>query len=109
MGKFKETVLNIYKKYYSGKGNAIARERFLMRHFPLLDDRKFRQIYSELPIVTCDKGGFYPIRKEEILEYRGYLRKKAIPLFERFRRVCNAHPDLAGDEEQMELFGCGIL
>jgi len=102
----KEKVLRIYKEYHSGRENAITRDRFMSKHIPafIISDREFRQIYSQLPICTCSKGGFYPIRPEEILEYRDYLRKKAIPLFERFRRVCNAHPGLIDDEGQLELF-----
>jgi len=102
----RETILAIYKEHHSGRENAITRDRFMSKHVPafIISDREFRNIYSQLPIVTCEKGGYYPIREEEILEYRDYLRKKAIPLFERFKMVCEAHPELAGDEEQMELF-----
>lgn len=118
MNKDEKAILATYKKYHSGKENVITRDAFRVRYILTIsrqgfisyfDDRQFRIIYSQLPIVTCDKGGFYPIRKEEILEYRDYLRKKAIPLFERFKRVCNAHPDLTGDEVQLELFGGCIL
>jgi len=105
------TILKIYKKLYPGKESAITRSEFLSKlrstfhHTHLyLSDRQFRQIYSQLPIVTCDKGGFYPIRKEEILEYRNYLRKKAIPLFNRFKMVCEFHTELIDDVVQLELF-----
>ena len=109
MRGFKESILRIYKQYHSGKENAITRAEFKLKHlWPLewypYSDRQFRQVYSQLPICTCNKGGFYPIRKEEILEYRDYLRKKAIPLFERFRRVCNAHPKLTDYMLQLDLF-----
>jgi len=106
----REFILEMYRRYYPGKENAITRKEFIRRHSGTgvvqldITDRQFRQIYSQLPICTCDKGGFYPTRKEEILEYRDYLRKKAIPLFERFRRVCNAHPGLIDNEGQLELF-----
>jgi len=76
-------VLDIYKQNHSGKENAITRKSFCLRY---LDD-------------IIDITG-----KEEILEYRDYLRKKAIPLFERFNRVRDAHPELAKDVEQLELF-----
>ena len=105
MRAFKAIVLDIYKKNHSGKENAITRSSFIFRYLDDImgiSDRQFRQVYSQLPICTCDKGGFYPIRKDEILEYRDYLRKKAIPLFSRFKRVCDAHPDLADDEGQLE-------
>jgi len=112
----KEIILRLYKEHHSGKENAITRGNFVFKYnyqslwenkwdrWPDITDRQFRQIYSQLPICTCDKGGFYPIRKEEILEYRDYLRKKAIPLFERFNRVRDAYPELAKDVQQLELF-----
>ena len=105
--KDEREILWIYKNFHPGRESAITRIKFIAAYgwsLPDLSDRQFRQIYSRLPIVTCDKGGYYPIRKEEILEYRDYLRKKAIPLFSRFRRVCDAHSDLIGDIKQMELF-----
>jgi len=106
-------ILNLYKKHHSGKENAITRSSFIFRYLDDIvgiTDRQFRQAYSQLPIVTCDKGGYYPIRGEEILEYRDYLRKKAIPLFVRFRRVCDAHPKLANSVDQLELFdGDGFM
>ena len=116
----KELILRIYKVHHSGKENAITRIKFIREHgWTLPDDflckptdvidREFRQIYSEIPICTCSKGGFYPIRPEEILEYRDYLRKKAIPLFSRFKRVCDAHSGLIGDIKQMELFKGDVL
>ena len=107
----REKVLSLYKKHHAGRENAITRAKFISKHrwfglrpFLYLSDREFRRIYSQLPIVTCEKGGFYPIRTEEILEYRDYLRKKAIPLFERFKRVCDAHPELWDDMDQLDLF-----
>ena len=103
----KEQILQIYKQYHSGKEKAITRAKFMEKNswrLPEMTDRQFRAIYSQLPIVTCEKGGFYPTCRVEIDEYRKYLHKKAISLFERFQRVCIAHPDLAGDIDQLELF-----
>ena len=118
----REKVLRIYKKHHSGRENAITRADFIVEHMQKdiigsdgwwdlsdISDRQFRQLYSQLPIVTCSKGGYYPIRREEILEYRDYLRKKAIPLFSRFKRVCDAHSGLIGDIKQMELFKGDVL
>ena len=72
-------ILNLYKKHHLGKENAITRSSFIFRYLDGIvgiSDREFRNIYSQLPIVTCSKGGYYPIRREEILEYRDYLRKR---------------------------------
>jgi len=100
----KEQILQIYKQYHSGKEKAITRDDF-RREFIWITDREFRNIYSQIPICTCNKGGFYPIRKEEIEEFREYMWKKAIPHFERFNRVRDAHyPELTGDIDQLELF-----
>jgi len=120
MDKMKETILRLYQQHHSGKENAISRKKFITKYswsFPgpstlktirwglfNMSDRDFRRIYSQLPIVTCNKGGFYPIRESEIEDFRGYMKKKAIPLFERFNLVRDAHQDLAGDVRQLELF-----
>jgi len=107
----KEAILRIYKENYRGKENAITRKAFYSNHcfshcwgLPSPSDRNFRRIYSQLPIVTCNKGGFYPTKPSEIEEFREYMWKKAIPHFERFNRVRNAHPELAKDIKQLELF-----
>jgi len=112
MESLKKEILDIYRSHHRGKENAITRADFIAKYerfgfvpFLFLSDRQFRQIYSEIPICTCEKGGFYPIRKAELLEYRDYLRKKAIPLFGRFNLVCDAHPELADDVGQMNLYG----
>jgi len=111
----KETILRLYKEHHPGKENAISRAKFRDEYGWLLpgtsewglpdpSDRKFRDIYSKLPICTCNKGGFYPIRPAEIKEFRSYLRKKAIPHFVRFNMVRDAHPELSKDINQLELF-----
>jgi len=121
MDEMKETILQLYQQHHSGKENAISRKDFMAKYswsFPggstlktirwglfNMTDRDFRRIYSQLPIVTCEKGGFYPIRPSEIEEFREYMWKKAIPHFERFNRVRDAHyPELTGDIDQLELF-----
>ena len=98
-------ILNLYKRYHGGKENAITRMDFMTRHaYWDISDRQFRQLYSQLPICTCSTGGFYPIRGEEIKNFREYMKKKAISLFERFNLVYNAHPELTDNVGQMELF-----
>lgn len=109
MRDYEEAILRFYKIYHSGKENAVTRKKFMSNLmvksiYTELTDREFRRIYSRIPICTCAKGGFYPIRKEEIKEFRIYLRKKAIPLFNRYRQVHEAHSDLMGDEGQLGLF-----
>jgi len=106
-----EIILDKIKCNHRGKENAIKRKDLLLfcaehgyGEYPYLmislTDRQLRNIYSQLPVVTCNKGIFYPIRREEVEEFREYLRKKAIPLFERWKRVADVHLD----GKQMELF-----
>lgn len=106
-----EIILNRIKRDHRGKENAIKREdlllclncggygdeSYLMEN---LTDRQLRNIYCQLPVVTCDKGIFWPVKIEEVEEFRAYLRKKAIPLFERWQRVADVHYD----GKQMALF-----
>lgn len=100
-------LLNI-KHCHRGKENAVCRKALLKFCQILLGDvtdREMRKAYSSLPIVTCEKGVFYPIRSEELEEFRLYLRAKALPMLKRWRTVANAHPDLISDDySQMDLF-----
>jgi hypothetical protein len=103
-----EIVFDIIQKDYRGRENAITRDD-LRERLELWDiiisDRKLRDIYSKLPICTCDQGVFYPVRIQEIEEYRQYLKSKAIPLFERWKMVAQAHPNLLSTRgRQMDLF-----
>jgi len=96
------------KRHHRGREQSIKRDDLLKyaRLFePKLTDRELRSVYSLLPVCTCEEGIFYPIRSGELEEYRRYLEKKAIPLFERFRMVAQAHPHLVKNEsEQLKLF-----
>ena len=104
-----EIILGKIKYDHKGKENAITRKELLFwcrsycgEHSLFLEDRKLRSIYSQLPVVACDKGIFWPIRTSEVEEFREYLKKKAIPLFERWKKVAEVHLSKTG---QMELFG----
>lgn len=108
-----EIILEKIKDDHRGKENAITRKKLLSycnsyayRQFPFFigsfTDRQLRIVYSQLPVVTCEQGIYWPIRDSEITEFREYLQKKAIPLFERWKKVADAH--LSDDKKQMELF-----
>ena len=103
-----EIVFDIVQKGHRGRENVITRDvlREKLRLWNvIISDRKLRNIYSKLPICTCDQGVFYPIRVQEIEEYRQYLKNKAIPLFERWKMVVQAHPNLLSTRgRQMDLF-----
>jgi len=93
---------------HRGKERAIKRDE-LLRYARLFDasltDRSLRNIYSKLPVCTCDQGIFYPVRESEMEEYQRYLKSKAIPLFDRWKMVAQAHPHLLPARgEQMRLF-----
>jgi len=99
-----EIILEKIKKYYRGKENAIKRKDLLAIINCVYDieltDRELRNIYCQLPVISCDKGIFYPTRISEVEEFRVYLRKKALPLFERWQRVASIHYK----GKQLELF-----
>ena len=99
-----EIILEKIEKHHRGKENAIKRKTLLgginCVYGLELTDRELRNIYCQLPVVSCDKGIFYPIRISEVEEFRVYLRKKALPLFERWQRVASIHYK----GKQLELF-----
>ena len=103
-----EIILSKLRQQHEGKENAIKRKELLSYcHFfdPDLTDRQLRNIYCQLPVISSEVGIFWPIRKVELEEFREYCRKKALPLFLRFKMVAEKHGHLMSDEStQWELF-----
>ena len=104
-----ELILRKIESEHRGKEKAIKRKKLLefARLFNIeLKDRDLRKIYVLLPIVSCNVGIFWPIRKEEMEEFKSYLKSKAIPLFNRYKMVAEKHRDLMedGDVIQWNLF-----
>ena len=103
-----EIVLDKIARKHRGKERAIRREdllQYVQLFEPTVTDRVLRNIYSKLPVCTCDQGIFYPIRESEMVDYQAYLKSKAIPLFDRWKMVAQAHPHLVPAKgKQMELF-----
>jgi len=103
-----ELILRKIKLEHRGRENAIKREGLLLfcqAVEPDLTDREMRRIYSELPIISSPEGIFWPVRHEEIDEFEKYLRKKALPLFKRFKLVAKNHRNLLSEKfTQWELF-----
>lgn len=94
--RLSEFIMGILKQH-KGKKKAITRERLLGMLYPYditLTDRRLREIYSKLPIVTSAEGLFIPISSEEIEEFKQYLKAKALSLFERFTMLKQAYPNL---------------
>jgi len=46
---------------------------------PDLSDRDMRELYAALPICSCEKGLFIPIRPGEVEAFKIYLDKKVGP------------------------------
>jgi len=103
-----EIILDEIKRFHRGKENAIKREallRFCRVFEPDLTDREMRDMYSQLPVCVCNKGIFWPIRPIEIKEFEIYMRKKALPHFNRAKMVIKYHKKLLSPKFiQWELF-----
>jgi hypothetical protein len=68
---------------HRGRDNAIPREKLLFELQsidPKLDDRRFREIYSALPICTSKAGMFIATKPEEVQEFKEYLTNGWGPL-----------------------------
>jgi len=100
-----EIILEKIKADHQGKENSCKRRYLLSyaRYFdPDLTDRQLRNIYCQLPVATCNEGIFWPIRKEELEGFQSYLKKKAIPLFNRYKMVAEHHQHLMEDGEAIQ-------
>lgn len=101
-------ILNFLQPH-RGIENAVPRE-YVLSHVHQWDDkisdRELRAFYSEMPeICSCDKGLYLPISTADLQAFEKYMKRKAIPFFERVKRVREAHPLLApGDDVQGGLF-----
>lgn len=96
------------KRDHKGKEKAIKREdllAFVKPYSPEIDDRDLRKIYASLPVVSGETGIFFPIRGEEVLDFKKYLNKRIMPQFERARMVLEYHSSLLPDKgKQLGLF-----
>ena len=106
-----EIILEKIKKHYQGKENAIKRKDLLAIINCVYDveltDRELRNIYCQLPVISCEAGIFWPIRSSELDEFEEYCRKKALPLFIRVKMVFEEHKELrtGRQRELWERFG----
>lgn len=110
-------ILEKIKAHHRGKEKAITRKELLRycnlhedKLIPWFDDftdRQLRNAYCQLPVISCNAGIFWPIRKEELDEFEEYCRKKALPLFTRVKMVMEKHRDLRPgiQKELWERFG----
>lgn len=93
--------------YHRGIENAIARDEFLSRHDleTKISDRDFRKFYStEIPVAYVNmkgkKGIFWPAYPGDMKPVKD-LRKKALSMLSRAKRIEDKHFDLM-IYEQME-------
>jgi hypothetical protein len=76
---------------------------FPERRFAPIKDVEFRAVYRDLPICSCDDGLYFPVTADDLEAFRLYMRAKAIPLFDRVKRIAEAYPDLVRDPRQLSL------
>jgi hypothetical protein len=65
-----------------GEENAVPREDVLaeLRLFePKLPDRTMRELYAKLPVCSCERGLYIPIRPGEVEAFKLYMTKKNGP------------------------------
>lgn len=92
-----------FDAYGTRKAVSLAR---IMKALDVPDEmeRAMRAIIAQMPLCSCAHGHFIPQSKEEILNFREYLRKKAIAMFERWKILRRAYPRIFDDIDQLELF-----
>ena len=103
----KDLILNLIKFNHRGKNKAIKRRELLLycrQIDPSLSDRELRRIVEELSeICTSPKGYFMPENMKEVDETIEYLRKKALALLQRAKRIEEHYKSLF-DSSQRRLF-----
>jgi|GEM_PF-1910896 len=63
---------------HRGRVSAIDRRKLLYElqcYEPALDDRRFRDLYANLPVCTCQAGMFLPRTPAEVQEFREYITR----------------------------------
>jgi len=103
-------IMELLQARARGEENAVPREEVLaeLRLFdPKLPDRTMRELYAALPICSCEKGLYIPIRPGEVEAFKLYLAKKVGPIIaaRRVAIIYNAYPKLRPNyENQARLF-----
>ena len=76
-------IMELLQARARGEENAVPREEVLaeLRLFqPKLSDRAMRDIYSALPVCSCERGLYVPIRPGEVEAFKVYMTKKNGPI-----------------------------
>ena len=101
-----QRLIEILKTHALGRANAMPRDMVLFHltfFQPKIEDRQFRALYANLGIPTCEGGLYWPTCREDLVAFKDYMRKKALPHFVRVNRTFEAFPELA-DGLQLYLF-----
>jgi len=101
-----QRLIEILKLHALGRNNAMPRDKVLF-HLTFfqakINDRQFRALYANLGVPTCEGGLYWPTCREDLIAFKDYMRKKALPHFVRVKRTFEAFPELA-DGLQLDLF-----
>lgn len=76
-------IMELLQARARGEEHALSRGHVLaeLRCFdPDLSDRTMRDIYSKLPVCSCEKGLFIPLRPGEVEAFKIYMTKKNGPI-----------------------------
>ena len=97
---FLRTKLMELLQRHRGRDNAVPREKLLFElqsYEPKLDDRRFRELYSSLPVCTSADGMFLAKTPEEVQEFKAYLTKGWGPILadRRIKIIMAYYPNLA--------------
>jgi len=86
---FRDQIMRVMQGH-RGRANAMPRKVLLAElrlYRPSFTDRDCRELYSDLPLCSCEEGIFFPIYSIEVQEFRIYLEKKVGPIIA--ARRCN--------------------
>jgi hypothetical protein len=91
-----------------GRANAMPRKVLLAElrlYRPTLTDRDCRELYSGLPICSCEDGLFLPQTVTEVQEFKAYITKAWGPIqaHRRVGTILAFNPQLAPPAEQLGL------
>jgi len=94
-------------QHHRGRDRAIPRLQLLfeLQSFaPELDEKRFKEIYTALPVCACPKGMFLPKTAEDVQEFKAYLTYERGPVVaaERVKVVYSYYPHLAPSTMKQE-------
>lgn len=93
---------------HRGRVNAMPRKVLLAElrlYRPSFTDRDCRELYSGLPICSCEGGLFLPTTVAEVLDFKAYITKAWGPIqaHRRCATIISFYPKLAPPANQLDL------